>query len=60
MKNHLDEQPAGTVIAVVTGDEVTGQDWKSVTSELTTPGTHINVVKPVLMGMGVDLEGMLI
>ena len=58
LKNHLDEQPAGTVIAVAACDEATGQDnayWESVT----TPGTHINVVKPVLMGMGVDLEGML-
>ena len=37
LKNHLSEQPAGTVITVVTGDEVTGA--REIGGQLLIPGS---------------------
>ena len=57
LKNHLAEQRAGAVIAVITGDEATGADAYCDSRTGTMPGTYINVVKPVLSDMGVELNG---
>ena len=57
LKNLLIRQRAGTVIAVITGDETTGIDKPNFHG--TIPGTHIDVVKPVLRDMGVELRGKL-
>ena len=58
LKRYIIKQRAGTVIAMITGDEATGTIEEHLRAASTIPGTNINVVKPVLSDMGVELNGM--
>ena len=55
LAEHLEQQPAGTIVAVITGDEPTGVDGHHHNK---TPGSGLDVVKPILEDMGVELKGM--